>query len=41
MRLQLLHYIAKMFRIQFKVDGIPYGLSNHQPRSDLFSQSEQ
>jgi hypothetical protein len=27
MRLQLLHYIAKLLRIQFKADGIPYGAS--------------
>jgi hypothetical protein len=25
MRLQILHYIAKLLRIQFKVAGIPYG----------------
>jgi hypothetical protein len=27
MRLQVLHYIAKLLRIQFKVQGIPYGAS--------------
>lgn len=40
MRLQLLHYIAKVLRIQFKVDGLPYG-SRYQERAESLSHSAQ
>jgi hypothetical protein len=40
MRLKLLSTIAKLLRIQFKVEGLPYGAA-HQLRAELLSQSAQ
>lgn len=38
MRLALLAAVAKLLRIRFKVDGVPYGSKRpHQLRSSLFS----
>jgi hypothetical protein len=40
MRIALLSAVAKLLRVQFKVDGVPYG-ARHQFRAELFSQSAQ
>lgn len=42
MRLAILHYLAKLFRIQFKVGGLPYGSEPpYQSRPGELSQSAQ
>lgn len=41
MRVKLLALIARALRIQFKVNGIPYGARRHQFRTGEFSQSAQ
>lgn len=42
MRLMLLSAFAKLLRIQFKVDGLPYGASRrHQLRESSLSQVPQ
>jgi hypothetical protein len=42
MRILILHYLAKIFRIQFKVEGFPYGAElPHQSRTEALSQSAQ
>lgn len=40
MRVQVLALLAKLLRIQFKIDGIPYGAS-YQFREELFNHSAQ
>jgi hypothetical protein len=40
MRLKILSLLAKLLRIQFKVDGLPYGACYHL-RAESFSQAAQ
>jgi hypothetical protein len=41
MRLALLAALAKLLRVQFKVDGLPYGATLHQLRAESLSHSPQ
>jgi hypothetical protein len=41
MRISVLHYVAKLLGLQFKIEGMPYGRKPQKVRSGLFSQSAQ